>query len=208
MLNELRYREKIGQPICVGLIGAGAMGVGIALQLAKTPGMKLSIIADIDLTAAEKAKVAYGKPVPLFQDANHALADTNIELDVLVESTNTINAAAGYCLKAIHRKAHVVLMNAEVDLLLGRYLKHEASQHNVIVTSDAGDQHGVLSRMIEEIELWGFNIVQAGNIKGFLDRYATAHSKREIAKQLNLNLTQCVAYTDGTKLNIEMALIA
>lgn len=208
MLNELKYREKTGQPIRIGLIGAGAMGLGIALQIAKTPGMRLSFIADIDSAASEKAKQVYGKNVPLFTDANQALDDSAIELDVLVESTNTISAAAGYCLKAIRRKAHVVLMNAEVDLLLGFYLQREAAIHNVVVTSDAGDQHGVLQRMLEEIELWGFDIMQAGNIKGFLDRYATAATKREIAKQLNLNLTQCVAYTDGTKLNIEMALIA
>lgn len=208
MLNELKYREKTGQSIAVGLVGAGAMGLGIALQIAKTPGMKLSFIADINQEAAEKARKIYGKPVPLYINADHALDDYKVELDVLVESTNTIGSAARYCLKAIQRKAHVVLMNAEIDLLLGPYLQHEAKKYNVVVTSDSGDQHGVLGRMIEEIELWGFKIMQAGNIKGFLDRYATADTKREIAKQLKLNLVQCVAYTDGTKLNIEMALIA
>ena len=170
--------------------------------------MELCWIADINPQAAEKAQAAYGKPVKLFTNADQAFEDSTITFDVLVEATNTIGIAARYCLKAIHRKAHVVLMNAEVDLLLGIYLQHEAAKYNVVVTSDAGDQHGVLRRMIGEIELWGFDIVQAGNIKGFLDRYATAASKREIAKQMNLNLVQCVAYTDGTKLNIEMALIA
>lgn len=208
MLKELKHREKTGKPIQVGLIGAGAMGIGIAWQIARTPGMVLSFIADINPEAAQKAQAAYGKPTQLFTNADQALEDTKVPLDVLVESTNTISAAARYCLKAIQRKAHVVLMNAEVDLLVGPYLQHEAAKNNVVVTSDAGDQHGVLMRMVEEIQLWGFDIVQAGNIKGFLDRYATADSKREIAKQLNLNLVQCVAYTDGTKLNIEMALIA
>lgn len=208
MLRELKYREKIKEPIQVGLIGAGAMGIGIAWQIARTPGMELSFIADLNPAAAEKAQAAYGKPVKLFKQADQALEDPHVRLDVLVEATNSISAAARYCLKAIHRKAHVVLMNAEVDLVLGFYLQHEARKHNVVVSSDAGDQHGVLMRMIEEIELWGFDITQAGNIKGFLDRYATSDSKREIAKQMNLNLVQCVAYTDGTKLNIEMALIA
>jgi len=208
MLKELKYREKAGESIQVGLVGAGAMGLGIAWQIARTPGMELAFIADLNLSAAEKAQVVYGKNVPLFTDADQALDNQQIKLDVLVEATNTISAAARYCLKAIRRKAHVVLMNAEVDLLLGCYLQHEAKKYNVVVTSDAGDQHGVLMRMIEEIQLWGFDIVQAGNIKGFLDRYATSETKKEIAKQLNLNLIQCIAYTDGTKLNIEMALIA
>lgn len=208
MLKELLYRAKSGHSIQIGLVGAGAMGLGIAWQIAKTPGMELSFIADLNLAAAEKAQTLYGKTVPLFTDADQALENDQIKLDVLVEATNTISAAARFCLKAIDRKAHVVLMNAEVDLLLGVYLQHEAKKNNVVVTSDAGDQHGVLMRMIEEIQLWGFEIVQAGNIKGFLDRYATSESKKEIARQMNLNLVQCVAYTDGTKLNIEMALIA
>jgi len=207
MLKELRYREQIGEPIQVGLIGAGAMGVGIALQIKKTPGMELSFIADLNQDANLHAQKVYGKSVPLYTNADEALDNSEIPLDVLVESTNSIAAATRYCLKAIQRKSHIVLMNAEVDLVAGFYLQHEANKHGVVVTSDAGDQHGVLMRMIEEIELWGFDIVQAGNIKGFLDRHATSDSKREIAKQLNLNLQQCVAYTDGTKLNIEMALI-
>ncbi|MFN3234290.1 MAG: homoserine dehydrogenase [Gammaproteobacteria bacterium] len=208
MLAELQYREKSGAPIQVGLIGAGAMGLGIAWQIARTPGMELSFVADLNIKAAEKAQEVYGKPVKLFTNADEALEDSSVKLDVLVESSNSIGAATRYCLKAIQRKAHVVLMNAEVDLVMGPYLQNEADKHGVVVTSDAGDQHGVLMRMIEEIQMWGFDIMQAGNIKGFLDRYATSDSKREIAKKLNLNLIQCVAYTDGTKLNIEMALIA
>lgn len=209
MLDELKYREKHRNPIRVAIIGAGgAMGKGILLQMNKVPGMEVVFIADINREAAEKAQAVYGKEVKIFTNADEALEDPNIDYDVLVESSNTIGAAMRYCLKAIANKKHVVLMNAEVDLIFGPYLQHEASKHNVVVTSDAGDQHGVLMRMIEEIEMWGFNITQAGNIKGFLDRYATAETKREIAKKLNLNLIQCIAYTDGTKLNIEMALIA
>lgn len=208
MLNELKHLEKNGTQIRVGLIGAGAMGVGIAWQVGKTPGMELSFIADLNLEAAKQAEAVYGKSVKLFTNPDHALDDSSVPVDVLVESSNSIGPAARYCLKAIQRKAHVVLMNAEVDLLLGPYLQHAAKKQGVVVTSDGGDQHGVLKRMMEEIEFWGFDIVQAGNIKGFLDRYATAESKRDIAKKLHLNLIQCVAYTDGTKLNIEMALIA
>lgn len=206
MLNELKYLEKIHEPIKVGLIGAGAMGCGIALQIAKTPGMELAFIADLNIQAAEKAQNLYGKKVALYDNSDKALEEAHY--DVMVESSNTIAAAARYCLKAIEKKAHVVLMNAEVDLALGHYLTAEAKKQGVVVTSDAGDQHGVLMRMIEEIELWGFDIVQAGNMKGFLDRYAVAEEKREIAKKLNLSLVQCIAYTDGTKLNIEMSLIA
>lgn len=208
MLNELKNRERNGAPIRVGLIGAGAMGLGIVWQIKRTPGMELAFVADLKQEALDKAVATYGQAIKTYNDADSALDDTSCEIDVLVESSNSIGPAARFCLKAIHRKAHVILMNAEVDLVVGPYLQAEAKKYGVVVTSDAGDQLGVLMRMIDEIEMWSFDIVQAGNIKGFLDRYATADAKREIAKQLNLDLVQCVAYTDGTKLNIEMALIA
>ncbi len=62
--------------------------------------------------------------------------------------------------------------------------------------------------MMEEIEMWGFDIVQAGNMKGFLQRDQTLEGIAPIAKKLKLSTVQCLAYTDGSKLNIEMSVIA
>jgi len=200
------------------------MGLGIARQIGSTPGMILSFVTDSSLHAAEQAARASGqsvaraggvtqsRPVPatcLFhEDAMTVLGDTSVEFDVLVEASNSIGMAALYCRTAIDRCKHVVLMNAEVDLALGPLLLHEARKGGVVVTSDGGDQHGVLKRMIDDISLWGFRIVQAGNIKGFIDRYATANALVDEAANRYLNPIQCCAYTDGTKLNIEMALLA
>jgi predicted homoserine dehydrogenase-like protein len=208
MLKELKQREKDGHPINVGLIGCGAMGLGIAYQIGKTPGMRLSFVADFDEAAAQRAADVYGKPTKVLKDGMGALKDEKIECDVFVEATNSIIAAYDYCLAAIQRKAHCVLMNAEVDAILGYLLRAEAAKQGVVVTSDAGDQHGVLARMMEEIEMWGFDIVQAGNMKGFLDRHQNLEGIAPIAKQLKLSTVQCLAYTDGSKLNIEMSVIA
>ncbi|MEM9280307.1 MAG: homoserine dehydrogenase [Verrucomicrobiota bacterium] len=225
MFEALKQREANGSRIRVGLIGAGAMGIGIAWQIARTPGMELVFVADLKREALEQAVAASGgvmKEVTDFantsrgageilvtDDATRLMTSENgLEFDVLVESSNTIGAAARYCLDAIARGAHVVLMNAEVDLALGPYLSSEAAKQGVVVTSDAGDQHGVLARMIDEIEMWGFQITQAGNMKGFLDRHQTAAGLIEEAAKRNLDPVQCCAYTDGTKLNVEMALLS
>ncbi len=208
MLQELKQREKEGRPINVGLIGLGAMGLGIAYQIGKTPGMRLSFVADFNEEAAKKGAEVYGKPTKILKDGMAALKDPSIPCDVFVEATNSIIAAYDYCMAAIERKAHCVLMNAEVDAILGYLLRDAAAKQGVIVTSDAGDQHGVLSRMMEEIEMWGFDIVQAGNMKGFLDRHQNLEGIAPIAKQLKLSTVQCLAYTDGSKLNIEMSVIA
>jgi predicted homoserine dehydrogenase-like protein len=208
MLQELKQREKEGCPINVGLIGLGSMGLGVAYQIGKTPGMRLAFVADCDEAAAKKGGEVYGKPTKILKIGMAALEDPGIPCDVFVEATNTIVAAYDYCMAAIRRRAHCVLMNAEVDVTLGYLLRNAAAKQGVIVTSDAGDQHGVLARMIEEVEMWGFDIVQAGNMKGFLDRHQTLEGIEPIAKQLKLSTVQCLAYTDGSKLNIEMSIIA
>lgn len=208
MLHELKQREKAGQPIQVGLIGLGAMGLGIAYQIGRTPGMELSFVADSNEAAARRGAEVYGKPTRIYADGMAALEDPKVPCDVFVEATNSIIAAYEYCAAAIARKAHCVLMNAEVDAILGYLLRDAAAKQGVVVTSDAGDQHGVLARMMEEVEMWGFEIVQAGNMKGFLDRHQTLEGIAPIARQLKLSTVQCLAYTDGSKLNIEMSVIA
>lgn len=224
MYRALLEREQSGEPIRVALIGAGSMGVGIAWQIGHTPGMELVSITDIDLDAARRAADAYGAPWSMVEASDPSPGPgtvlvtrepffvlergRDLGIDVMVEATNTIGFAARACEAAITNGQHVVLMNAEIDLVLGPWLHDLAAKNGVVITSDAGDQHGVLMRMIDEIRLWAFDIVMAGNIKGFLNRYATAESLLYEAEIRNLNPVQCCAYTDGTKLCVEMALVS
>jgi predicted homoserine dehydrogenase-like protein len=201
----IRKLKNLKTPIRVGLVGAGCMGKGIAHQISITPGMSLQWIADKDPHSAQK--IAALTKTDLHGTDTHRLLREH-PVDVFVEATNTIWSAYQYCETALENGAHVVLMNAEVDLVLGPVLCQLAAEKNLIVTSDAGDQHGVLATMIQEIQLWGFDIIQAGNIKGFLNRHATAADLIHEAAKRNLSVIQCCAYTDGTKLNIEMAALA
>lgn len=213
ILQALRERARAGQPIRVAVVGAGSMGAGIAQQVGATPGMTLVAVVDVDLSrAAAAAALSHpetGSPAVVVSTDVFSLLDGNpLAVDVLVEATNTVGFAARAVASALRSRIHVVLMNAEVDLLLGPWLHDLAQRSGVLISSDAGDQHGVLMRMIEEIRLWGLDIAMAGIIKGFLDRRATRGSIAEEARIRALNPVQCVAYTDGTKLNIEMALVA
>ena len=201
------------------------MGTGVALQVSRAPGMEIVFVSDILEEALLRGVKSTGKigvdvtdphHVPAKQDSEVYVvrdtlaflqADNGVAIDAIVECTNTIAIAGEYCLASIARKAHVILMNAEVDLALGKLLVHHAKQQGVVVTSDAGDQHGVLATMIDEIELWGFRIVQAGNMKGFHNKYGDAAGAKPWADKQRLSVVQTVSYTDGTKMNIEQALI-
>lgn len=208
MYERLKKLEAERNPIRVAVVGAGgSMGKGICLQTKLTPGLQLVAAVDINIETAEEAASLSGYPEVLFNSELSQIFK-EIDIDVLVEATNTVEFAAEACIEALKRKIHVVLMNAEVDLLLRPYLHHLAEENGVVITSDAGDQHGVVARMAEEIQMWGFDLVMLGNIKGFLNRYATIDGMRGEAAKRYLNVVQCVAYTDGTKLNFEQALLA
>ncbi len=200
----IRKLESLKNPIRIGLVGAGCMGKGIAYQISITPGMRLEWIADKCPLRAQQLATSHAATHGT--DTHRLLRESPV--DVFVEATNSLWSAYQYCEAALENGAHIVLMNAEVDLAFGPILCKLAAEKNLIVTSDAGDQHGVLATMIQEIKLWGFQIVQAGNIKGFLNRYAVATELLHEAAIRNLSPNQCCAYTDGTKLNIEMAILA
>jgi predicted homoserine dehydrogenase-like protein len=227
LIYKLKQLHAEGGRIGVAVVGCGAMGIGVAWQVARTPGMDIVVVADISEERAAAAALKTGRrPVRVTQASKIPSRKpdeevyvvvgptefileslTNMRFDALAECSNRIYEAYLYCQAAIAQGAHVVLMNAEVDLVLGTTLAHQAARKGVCVTSDAGDQHGVLATMADEIELWGFRLVQLGNMKGFLNRYATAASAQEWADKQKLSVVQTVSYTDGTKMNIEQAII-
>ncbi|MEM9343874.1 MAG: homoserine dehydrogenase [Pseudomonadota bacterium] len=211
-------------PIRFGLIGAGAMGKGLLYQIMMTPGVRCSGLADIRIdaaiacaeefaipyrvveTAGELEDAAAAGVLPICEDGMLvAGADAT---DTLVEASSAIIPGAEFSLRAIEAGKHVILMNAEVDQAFGPALAERARKAGVICTSCDGDQHGVLKNVISDLELWGFELVMAGNIKGFHDIRANPVDIKPEADKRKLDYKMCTAYTDGTKLNIEMSVIA
>lgn len=126
----------------------------------------------------------------------------------LVEASSAIGPAGRYAAIALQTGKHAVMMNAEADLIFGPYLMDLAHRQGLVYTSCDGDQHGVIQHLVNDLELWGFDLIMAGNIKGFLDRYSDPTKIIPEADKRNLDYKMATAYTDGTKLNIEMALVA
>lgn len=214
----------IGPEIRIGIIGAGSMGKGLLFQSHITPGVRCAAICDLNVERCTDALRQFGLPYEIadspsaVQDAVRrqviavcASASWLAEcegIDAIVEASSAVGAAAPHALLAMERGKHVILMNSELDLMFGPLLHEEARRHGVVCTSCDGDQYGVLKNLIDEIRSWGFELVMAGNIKGFLDRYATPDTIVAEAEKRNLDYRMCTSYTDGTKLNIEMAILA
>lgn len=220
----LRRLKPLQNDIRVAIIGMGAMGKGLFYQCHITPGIKCVAIADIKIDKAVTCvqgmkldyRIAQGLKtvhevirqgfVAVCEDGD-LLARCEL-VDVLIESSNSIGPAGKFAVEALERQKHLVLMNAEIDLIFGPYLAHLAQKKGVVYTSCDGDQPGIIKHLIDDIQLWGFELVMAGNIKGFLDRYANPTTIIPEADKRNLDYKMCASYTDGTKLNIEMALLA
>jgi len=212
------------QPIGVVITGMGAMGKGLLYQSTVTPGFACLGVADLKVEKAVQCVQEMGclprvvQSVGQAQDAVRAgcipVCEDGMLLSqmegpqVLIESTSAITEAARFAIEALEHGKHLVLMNAEIDLIFGPALMQRAHAQGVTYTSCDGDQHGVIKRLIDDMRLWGFQPVMGGNVKGFLDRTSNPTKIIPEADKRNLDYKMCTAYTDGTKLNIEMALLA
>ncbi len=223
--HDLRSRlAELDRPIRVSMTGAGAMGRGLFHQFQKTPGIACVVLADVEIDRAIDCARAADIRYRIAESARQVeqaiddgilavctdgmLAASCEQADVFLESTSAIADAGHYALSAVRHGMHLVLMNAEIDLIFGPLLLREAHRQGLVYTSCDGDQHGVIKRLVDEVTLWGFDLVMAGNIKGFLDRRADPTSIIPEADKRHLDYRMCTAYTDGTKLAIEMALLA
>ena len=215
---------ELDQDIKIAITGIGSIGNGLVFQSHHTPGIKPVGIADILIERAEECakwlNLDY-RIVKTSDDLNEAirlnkvavtdsgelLASTDL-IDVYVESSNAIIEGAKHAETALNNGQHVVMMNYEAELLYGPYLLKKAKEKGLVYTCADGDQPTVIKGLVDEIEAWGFELVMGGNIKGFLDRYTDPIKIAPEADKRSLDHKMCSSYTDGTKLCIEMAVLA
>ncbi|MGQ0702397.1 MAG: NAD(P)H-dependent oxidoreductase [Gemmatimonadales bacterium] len=222
----LRLRENEGRPIQVALIGAGATGRAIALQLGTpVPGMRLAGIANRTPSHAERAfreagipswtaarssgevrdAIRNGTPV-LCEDP--ALLVRSPGIDAVVEVTGTVDYAAEVVLDAIAQRKPTVIVNAELDSTLGPILHAKAAAADVVLTNTDGDEPGVAMTLLRYLRSLGLHPVAAGNIKGMLDHYRNPDTQRAFAEAHDQDVVKVTSFADGTKLSMEATVLA
>lgn len=224
--TALREREAAGHPIRVGMVGAGATGRAIALQLGTpVPGIRLVAISNrtgqhgerafreaglvswSHASSSKEAEAAIGRGLPVLTEDPSVLTACDA-IDVLVEVTGTIEAAARVVLQAFDHGKHVVLVNAELDSLLGPILKVTADRAGVVVTHTDGDEPGVAMTLLRYLRSLGLRATAAGNLKGMVDYYRTPETQRGFAERNGQDARKVTSFADSTKLSMEATVLA
>lgn len=222
----LQVREDTRKPIRVGIVGAGAAGRAVALQLATPPpGIRLAAIVNRTPEQGERAyreagitewrqvdsawdaEAAIRHGVPILTPDFSVVAECDA-VDVIVEATGTIEYAAGVVLAAFTHGKHVVLVNAELDSLLGPILKARADRAGVVLTHTDGEEPGVAMTLLRYLRSVGLRPVAAGNLKGMVDHYRTPETQRNFALKYELDPKKVTSFADATKLSMETTVLS
>lgn len=224
--RDLQRLEEAGNPIRVGVAGAGYIGVPAAVQLMRhEPGIRVAAIASRKLKDAGRAyhlagrdelaiaetqqgvdqAIFAGKPVITENVSLLAQADG---VDVVLDLTANIDAGAELAVTAFLHGKHVVGYNAELCATVGPVLKRKADQAGVVYTEADGDQPGVLMNLYRHICGMGMRPVLCGNIKGLEDHYRTPETQRSFAAKWGQKAHMVTSFADGTKISFEQAVIA
>ena len=215
-----------GNPVKVGMIGAGFMGRGIANQIINSvPGMVLVAIANRNLEGATRAYRESGIEEIEEVETTTALEETIAQgkyavtedtkllcqaepIDALIEVTGTIEYAATVVMEAIANRKHVILMNAELDGTIGSILKVYAERAGVILSACDGDQPGVQMNLYRFVKSIGLTPLVCGNIKGLQDPYRNPTTQEGFARRWGQKPHMVTSFADGTKISFEQAIVA
>lgn len=224
--RELELLEQSGRRIRVGMVGAGFMARGIALQILRhTKGLELAAISnrrpdmaraayaqggEDDVTYVDSATelddcIARGRRV--VTDDPMTLCDSEM-IDVILEVTGAVEFSAHVVMRAIGRRKHVVMMNAELDGTVGPILKCHADRAGVVITNTEGDQPGVIMNLYRWVNGLSIRPVLCGNIKGLHDPYRNPTTQEDFARKWGMKAPMVTSFADGTKISFENAVVA
>ena len=225
--DALRAREEQGTPIRVGLIGAGFMARGLANQIINSvPGMRLVAIYNRRVERAIDAfTYASDELEPVVVETQDALEDAILnkkpavtqdafllarssQIDVLVETTGSVEFGAQVIVEAFKHGKDVVLLNAEIDATIGPILQVYAKKHGVVLSACDGDEPGVQINLFRWVRGLGLTPRVIGNVKGLQDPYRNPTTQKGFADKWGQNPAMVTSFADGSKISFEQAIAA
>ena len=218
---KLQAQAASGRPVRAGLIGAGKFGSMFLSQVPTTPGLEVTVIADLAPERARSAMATVGWDAE--RAARTAIITSGEELaarddvDVVIDATGHPEAGILHARAAIAGGKHIVMVNVEADVLAGPLLAEEARAAGVVYSMAYGDQPALVAELVDWARATGFRVVAAGKGTKYLpgyhritpdevwDHYGITAGE---AKAAGMNSRMFTSFMDGTKSAIEAAAIA
>ena len=227
----LQERVAAGNPVRVGLIGAGKFGSMYLSQIPRTPGIHLLGIADLNPERAEQSlrrvgwteeqfsadnfKQAFASGTTFITDDAMALIK-NRHIEVIIDATGSPSAGIAHVLACCAHKKHIVMVNVEADALAGPLLAKRAAEAGIVYSLAYGDQPALICEMVDWARAAGFEVVAAGKGTKYLPAYHTSTPDtvwghygftEETVAGGDFNAQMFNSFLDGTKSAIEMAAV-
>jgi predicted homoserine dehydrogenase-like protein len=226
----LGRRAETGNSVRVGLIGAGKFGTMYLSQAARTPGIHVMAIADLDTERARAACARVGglDPTAATFEAARTGGTTHVSdesmsliaadgLDVVIDATGSPAAGIAHALAACEHGKHIVMVNVEADVLAGPLLAERARQAGIVYSLAYGDQPALIHEQVDWALACGLDVIAAGKGTKYLDGYHHV-TPDDVWSHYGLTPEQAAAggmnpqmfnsFLDGTKSAIEMAAVA
>lgn len=162
------------------------------------------ILGDIEITRALTRR-----PIDSITDVpdDLALTQSTHELidhsDVIVECSGDPVHAAEVVRDALQAGRPVVTMDSEFHVTCGSYFVGKG-----YLTEANGDQPGVQAQLHNELAGMGFQPLVYGNMKGFLNPNPSLEDMVYWSDRQGFRVCQTTSFTDGTKVQVEQALVA
>ncbi|WP_375582996.1 NAD(P)-dependent oxidoreductase [Cyclobacterium xiamenense] len=189
-------KTSVSKKLKVGIVGTGGIGRGLAKLLVKREDMVLSGIVTRRKGRIDDLGVSQDF---LTTDPERVFAAS----DLIVVSTGDPIYSTEVIAKAFEYKLPVVTMDADTQVVTGSWLSKRG-----VITEANGDQPGCLAALNKEVIQMGFDPLVYGNIKGFLNQTPSLEDMLFWAQKQGYSLSSVTSFTDGTKLQIEQALVA
>lgn len=180
----------------IGMIGTGGMARGLTVLLEDQPDMRLTkVLTNRTLNSCHDFPRR-----DLLTNSINELIDNS---DIVVECSGSVIEATKVLTQVMSDGLPVVTMNSELHVTTGTYLIEKG-----IITEAEGDQPGCQAALREDAIQMGFRPLVYGNMKGFLNHTPTLEEMDYWSRKQGIRFEQVISFTDGTKLQIEQALVA
>lgn len=221
LFSRLQQRERDGAPLRVGLIGAGKFGSMYLSQVRRTPGTRLTTVADLDPARAREALARVGwtdtelAAVAFVPRGAELIASDGV--DIVIDATGSPAAGIEHVLACCTHRKHIVMVNVEADALAGPLLARKAAEAGIVYSLAYGDQPALICEMVDWARAIGLEVIAAGKGTKYLPQYhastpATVWQHYGLteadARAGGLNAQMFNSFLDGTKSAIEMAAVS